>query len=308
MTEPAAPTDRSDAPRKLGSLNLQTLRTFVAVAECNSFSRAAGLLNVSQPTVSFQIANIESLFGVVLFHRRPRLALTSAGRELFNRTRIILSRIEDLELSLDELSMLQRGQISIGFSAPRCAMTLVSRFMRAHPAIDVRTATGNTNDLIGQLEEHRIDIAVVSLLEPPDNLGSQLIEPVRLCVWLPKDHDLAGRPSLGLEELTTLPLVMREPGSVTRTAFERACVKRELKPQARFNVQGREAVREAVAAGIGVGLVFNTEADHDDRIACVPIANPSIIGGTYLIYLSEMLELPPVRALLELAAGGPASA
>ena len=297
-----------DSRRKLGGLNLQSLRTFFTVAECNSFSRAANLLNVSQPTVSFQIANMETLFGITLFHRRPKLELTAVGRELFNRARIILSRIDDLELSLDELQMLQRGQLSLGFSAPRLALTMVSQFMQAYPAIDVRTVSANTNQLIEHLEQYRIDMAVVGLLEPLENVGCQLIEPVHLSVWLPRDHALAGRTSLGLEEVASLPMVLREQGSVTRSAFERACVKRDLKPQIRLQVQGREAVRESVAAGIGVGVIFNTEAAHDERICHVPIVNPSISAGTYLIYLHEMRELPAVQAMLDLAAGIPGPA
>lgn len=297
-----------DVRRKLGGLNLQSLRTFQTVAEHNSFSRAASLLNVSQPTVSFQISNMESLFGITLFHRRPRLELTTVGRELLNRTRIILSRIDDLEVSLDELQMLQRGQLSLGFSAPRRALVLVARFMQAYPAIEVRTIAANTHELVEHLEQYRIDMAVVGLLEPLENIGCQLIEPIRLSVWLPKDHPLAGRPSLGLEEVASLPLVLREQGSVTRSAFERACIKRDIKPQVRLQVHGREAVREAVAAGIGVGVIFNTEAAHDDRIRHVPIVNPSITAGTYLIYLNEMLGLPAVQAMLDLAAGAPGSA
>ena len=290
---------KRESKRDIGGLSLQVLRTFVTVADTGSFSNTAKLLDVSQPTVSLHIANIEETFGVVLFHRRPRPELTAIGREICNRARLILGRVSELETSLDQLKLLERGQLTIGISAPRLGLSLLADFMRAFPSVAVRTVSGNSDDLLDQLEQNRIDAAVVALLDPIDSIGYTLVEDIHLCAWLPVDHPLAGREALSLTEVADLPLVMREMGSVTRRLFERDCARADLTPQVRLQVHSRESVREAVAAGIAAGVVFNSEADADSRVTSVPIA-PKITAGTYVVYLKEMSDLPTVKGLLDL--------
>jgi DNA-binding transcriptional LysR family regulator len=248
-----------------------------------------------------QIANIEETFGVILFHRRPRPELTTIGREICNRARIILGRVAELETSLDQLKLLERGQLAIGISAPRLGLSLLAEFMRAFPAVAVRTVSGNSDDLLEQLEQNRIDAAVVALLDPIEHSGCKLVEHIHLCAWLPVDHPLVGRQSLSLAEVGKLPLVMRESGSVTRRLFERACAREGVTPQVRLQVHSRESVREAVAAGIAAGVVFNSEADADSRVTSVPI-HPQINAGTYIVYLKEMTDLPTVKGLLNIVA------
>lgn len=292
---------KREGKRDIGGLSLQVLRTFVTVADTGSFSNTAKLLDVSQPTVSLQIANIEETLGVTLFHRRPRPELTTIGREVCNRARIILGRVSELETSLDQLKLLERGQLTLGISAPRRGLSLLAEFMRAFPSVAVRTVSGNSDDLLEQLEQNRIDAAVLALPDPIDTMGCALVEDIHLCAWFPVNHPLARRDALSLAEVIDLPLVMRETGSVTRRLFERACERAALTPQVRLQVHSRESVREAVAAGIAAGVVFNSEADADSRVTSVPIV-PRIQAGTYLVYLKEMTDLPTVKSLLDLVA------
>lgn len=295
-----APPKR-EGKRDIGALSLQVLRTFVTVADTGSFSNAAKILSISQPTVSMQIANIEEILGVTLFHRRPRPELTTIGREVCNHARIILGRVGELETGIDQLKMLERGHLAIGISAPRTGLFLLAEFMRAFPSVVVRTVSGNSDDLLEQLEQNRIDAAIVGLLDPIENMGCSLLEDIHLCAWLPVDHPLTGQKSLSLSDVVAMPMVMRESGSVTRRLFESACTKLELTPQIRLNVHSRESVREAVAAGIGIGIVFSSESNFDSRVAPIPI-EPKIFAGTYIVHLKEMSDLPTVQGLLQLVA------
>ena len=290
---------KQESKRDMGGLSLQVLRTFVTVADTGSFSNTARLLNVSQPTVSWQIANIEETFGVILFHRRPRPVLTTIGREICNRARIILGRVNDLETSLGQLKLLERGQLTIGISAPRLGLSILAQFMLDFPSVLVRTVSGNSDDLLDQLEQNRIDAAIVGLLDPVDDFDCTLIENIHLCAWLPVDHPLAGREAFSLAEVVSLPLVMRESGSVTRRLLERACAKAGLTPQIKLQVHSRESVREAVAAGIAAGVVFNSEANSDSRVKSVAI-EPRISAATYLVYLKEMADLAAVQGLINI--------
>jgi DNA-binding transcriptional LysR family regulator len=91
---------------------------------------------------------------------------------------------------------------------------------------------------------------------------------------------------------------MREAGSMTRAMLERAFAARGLSPQVRLEVGSREAAREAVAAGIGIGVVLDGELGEDGRLAPVPIQAPPILGSVYAVALPESLGLPAVRAFI----------
>ncbi len=290
---------KKDGKRGLGALSLQVLRTFVTVAETGSFSNAAKQLEIAQPTVSFQIASVEEMLGATLFHRRPKPELTSVGRDVYTRVRIILSRVNELEASLDQFKQLELGQIRIGISAPRCALSLIGMFMRDHPGVDVHTIAGNSDDLLRLLEQNRIDIAIAGLPQAVTDFNCRLIEAIHLCAWLPAGDALAGRSAIDLETLATLPLVMREQGSITRRIFESACAEKGLTPDVRLTIHSRESVREAVAAGVGAGIVFNSEANFDSRVSFIPI-EPQLVAGTYLIYPETLCDLPAVRAFVDL--------
>ena len=130
--------------RREGGLSIGALRTFVAVVDAGSFSKAAIVLGVTQPNVSNQITAMEQICGFRLLNRRSQTqSLTDSGRDIYVRARIVLSRMADLETAANMFSNLRRGQLSIGFSSPTAALGAISRFMRAYPDIEVQTRTGN---------------------------------------------------------------------------------------------------------------------------------------------------------------------
>ena len=298
---PKTPHPLADWPRA-AALNVQTLRTFVSVIEHQSFSKAAIALKVSQPTISFQIANLEEACGVRLLNRRPTLSLTDVGREFYVHTRIILGRFDELFLEIDAFKQLQRGRLSVGFSAPRCTMRLLAEFTAKRPGITLRTVAGNTQFLLAELEQGRIDIAVVGLERPDPKFACHRVEELSLCTWAPTGHPLAARDQVRLRELADHPLIIREPGSMTRSLFEDACRDQDFTPAYRMEIAGREGVREAVAAGLGLSVVLNTEADHDERVTFVPIGDVVRRAGTYVVHVLEMSAIPAIGDMVGLCA------
>ena len=288
--------------RREGGISLAALRCFVAVAEGGSLSRAAELLGISQPTVSVTLAGLERAAGTLLLHRRPRLLLTDAGRDMLVRARLVLSRMQELEGSVSAFRSLSRGSLAIGFSTPAFAMPMLARFLRDHPGIGVRTRLGNTAALLQALAACEIEVAVTTLIDPPDGLSCTAIAEQRLVACLPRD---AARRRITLDQLAQGPLVLREPGSMTRLMLERAFAAAGLAPQVRLEVGSREAAREAVAAGIGIGVVLDGELGEDGRLIAVPIEGPPIAGTVQAVALPESLDLPAVRAFI--AAGGHAA-
>jgi DNA-binding transcriptional LysR family regulator len=281
--------------RREGAISLAALRCFVAVAESGSLSRAADLLEISQPTVSVTLAGLERAAGTLLLHRRPRVALTDAGRDMLVRARLVLSRMQELEGSASAFRGLSRGSLSVGFSTPAFAMPMIAAFLRDHPGIALRTRLGNTSGLLDALGGCEIEVAVMTLVDPAEGMACTKLADQRLVACMP----LGDAPQrLSLEQLAAGPLVLREDGSMTRLMLERALAARGLTPRVRLEVGSREAAREAIAAGIGIGVVLDGELGGDARLVAVPIEAPPIRGGVYAVALPESLELPAVGAFI----------
>ena len=288
--------------RKLQGISLQALVIFSTVVEVESFSQAAEKLGVSQPTISFQIGGLEAWCGVRLFHRKPKLALTDVGREFYLHTRLILNRVDELIQTLEHSHALKTGQVSIGYSGTRCALPLIGQFMARHPSIRVRTTTGNTRHLLQELNNCQIDIALLALDDPPQDVLARLVRKEDVCILVPVTHRLARKRTVKLAEVIANPIVTREPGSMTRALFEKACLLGGHRPRNILEVAGKDGMREAVAANIGIGISLASEVGDDQRLAGIKISDANVSGGTYIVYLKENADLPAVRSLVEIAA------
>lgn len=292
-------SDQPTALRREGGITLSSLRAFAAVAEAKSVSGAARLLGVSQPSVSIQLAALEQACGVLLFRRKPQFVLTEVGQELFVRARLILSRVSEFEASALELRDVSRGRLSIGLSTPHVAMPLIAGFTARHPAVSITTKIGNTTTLLDDIARCRIDIGMMTLTGPVAPFACTLISAPRLAVCLPSDDPMAARPAVRASELAGRAFILREEGSLTRQVLEAAFAADGLTLNIRLVLGSREAMKEAVAARLGLGALFEGEAGHDTRLAIVPFVSLPCSTGVYAVSLKESLEIPAVRAFVD---------
>ena len=291
--------------RRESGITLSALRTFVTVVDAGSFSKAAQDLGVSQPSVSIQLNSLERACNVLLLHRRPRLELTDAGRDLLVRARLIISRLEEFEGSVNELRALKRGRLSVGLSGPHVVMPLLAGFVEKHPSILLSTRIGNTSTLLADVAQCRIDVGIVAMAEEVPALSCTRIVDLQLALCVRRDHALAKRRVVRPRLLSTMPFIMREEGSVTRQIAERVFAASRVKPDIRLEVTGREAMKEAIVAGLGIGVLFAHETDGDSRLVAVEFADAPASAGIYAVALKESLDIPVVGAFIEhLAAHG----
>jgi len=284
--------------RREGAISLNALRCFAAVVEGGSISRAAEILGLSQPTISVTLTGLERACGTLLLHRRPRLALTDAGQDLLARARLVLGRMDELEETMRQSRELRRGSINIGLSTPAHAMPCIAAMMATYPELRVRTRLGNTNGLLEALAACEIEVAIMTLTRPVEGMSCTLLVSQRLIACVPAS---APRAAISLKELAEGPLVLREPGSMTRAMMEAAFAAQNLSGRIALEVGSREAAREAVAAGIGISVVLDGEAWQDQRLLAVPILGEPIAGGVYALALPESLDLPAIRAFIALS-------
>lgn len=298
-------SERAGRRRESSGLSIGALRAFVAVVDLGSFSRAAAELGVSQPNISNQIIALEQACGLRLLHRRSQnQSLTDAGRELYTRARLVISRMRDFETAANLFSSLKRGRIVIGYSTPPVAMTLIGHYMRTYTDIEVVVRHGNTEALRSDLQDCRVDVAIMSLMDPDPALSCHLIASQGLNLLVPSGHPFAGRSDIAASELAGLALIAREDGSVTRTLSEMALAAAGAAFAPVLTVESREAVKEAAANGVGLGFILDGEIGEDARLKALPVRGLTRRVGVYAVALRESLEIPAVSAFARLAQSG----
>lgn len=250
-------------------LNLQALRAFAAVVEHASFSRAALALRVSQPAVSRAVAVLEREAGAALLERLPRtVRVTEAGAALYAHARVIFGAERTAEEELHGLRGLDRAALHIGASttiATYLLPPLLAAFAQAHPNVALRVTSANTHDVAALLLEHAVDVALV---EGPVRDRRIVVAPWRadeLVVICGRHHALAARKKVPTSALAAELFILRESGSGTRDVVDEALRRHRLAFRRTLEVGSTEAIKQTVAAGLGISIV--SAAAAADQIA-----------------------------------------
>ncbi len=284
------------------SINHAQLRAFHAVATEGSFTKAARLLNVTQPTCSQEVKALEEAHGVRLFERSRRgVTLTEVGASLFAVTRRLFAAEQEAVELLAGVRRLEGGALAVGADGPIHAMPLLAAFTRLHPGPRVTLSVGNTPTLLAQLLETRLDVVVLADVPGDSRL---FVAPIRrdpVKALAPRGHRFARQRAVSIKDLAGERLVLREPGSVTRRLVERALADADVTPTATLDIQSREAVIEAVACGLGIGFVSAAEFSGDPRLALLPIVGAQVEMDEFVVCLRERRRLAVVRAFLDVA-------
>ena len=239
-------------------LTLRQLDILEAVARCGSFSAASVELHLTQPAVSMQIKQLESALGLPLFEQiGKRIHLTGAGRETLESARAIHRELINLEHSLAGLQGLQGGSLTVSVASTASYFTarLMALFRERHPEVKVSLNVVNRETLLKHLADNSIDLALMG--QPPEghDLAARPFMDNPLVVIAAPNHPLAGEKAIPLARLAGEPYVGREEGSGTRVAVERVFAEHGLTLKAAMEMNKNEAIKQAVEAGLGLGVV-----------------------------------------------------
>ncbi len=276
------------------------LRAFHAVATAQSFTEAARALGVSQPAVSMQVRALEEAYGVELLARgRHGVAPTELGLALLEATRPIFALEAEAAELLRQAGALLGGHLRVGADAPFLVVPLLAAFRKQHPEVALSLSLGNSSQVLRDLLDGRSEVAVLSDRADDPRLFAVAASKSRQVVVVGSEHPWARRRGLRLRDLEGAPMVMREEGSATRRSFAAALRGARVKPSIVMELGSREAIHEAVAAGLGAGVVIEAELGHDARLTALPILDASIEHVEYVVCLAERRRLRMVRAFFE---------
>ena len=278
-------------------MTISLLRAFHLVAEAQSFTKAARDAGLSQPTLSAQVRKLEALHGVSLFNRRGRsVQLTPLGQNLAQVTTRLFAAADEAQALLAGAEVVRRGHLRIAADSATHVMPILARLKRRHPAVTFSLTIANSAEVLARVLDYAADIGVAARRSTDPRLHSLPLKQDRLVVFTARDHPWATRSRIRVEEIEGQDLVIREPGSVTRELFETRLAEAGVKPAAMIEVQSREAVREAVLAGFGIGVVFASESDTS--IHTIDVDGTDLTVGEDVLCLEEHRRLPLIRAFL----------
>jgi aminoethylphosphonate catabolism LysR family transcriptional regulator len=278
------------------------LRAFHLVAEAGSFSLAARTAGLSQPTLSAQVRALEAGYAVDLFDRRGRgVRMTPTGQSLLTLTTRLIAAEEEARALLTGGRALTRGHLRVSADSAYHVMPILAELKRLHPGLTFTLKIDNSAAVLDHLTEHGADIAVMAKMTSDPSIHSMKLREDRLVLFVTQDHPWARRRRIRLGELTGRDIVVRERGSITREVFEERLAQAGVVPKSLTEVQTREAVREAVAAGFGIGVVFDSEFGTDARFHAIEVSDSDLSVGEYVVCLQERRRLPVVRAFLNVA-------
>ncbi len=284
-------------------MNLAQLRAFHAVARFGTFSAAAQALAVSQPAITQHVRALEDAIGSRLFHRRGSgVELTADGSDLLVHVSQMIKGLEDISARLDSGRHLRTGHLALGFCSPHVTMPLIRRFRAAYPGVRLDMRLHNSRHLLDLARQMRIDLAILTLACPESDLVCHRLVDQRVLLVVPSDHPWAGRPEIDIAELAGQPFVLREQGSMTQQIFDSGLAARGIEIQAELMVASREAAKEAVAAGIGLGVVLDRELGEDGRLVGVTIAGAELAAAEYIVAHPDVSHLGAVREFIALSA------
>lgn len=256
---------------------LKQLKVFLAVASHENVSMAAEELAMSQSAASTALKELEQRFDVVLFDRvGKRLQLNEQGALLRPQAAALLSQAEQIESSLIRHSDV--GEVKVGATLTignYVAIGIMAAFIQDHPSAQVELDVENTQAIASKVRNFELDIGLIEgELQEPD-LDVQYWRDDTLSVFCSPQHPLAKKKELSDADLKQADWIVREKGSGTRQAFDRAMSGMLSEIILRLELQHTEGIKRAVEAGLGIGCLSElTLQDAFKRGTLVPLLAP----------------------------------
>lgn len=288
-------------------MNLRHLEIFCTVVECESFSRAAEQLIMTQPAVSMHVQAVERHFGIQLLERRHRRTiLTEAGRAVHRWAVEALKTEAETRRIVDELKHVEWGRVVVGASMSVGSYLLppiLSRFKRAHPGAEIVVRLGDRDEVCADVLAGRVDCAVLIAREIPPGLEVEVVGTDEMVIICALSHRLAHRKRVSMSELAHEAFILAPRGSSYRKVIDDLLAEHGLKNlRVAMELDGSEGLKRGVQQGLGLGVALRSglewELEHG-VVAEVAVADARLQVEMGLIYHPTQRESPMVQGFRE---------
>jgi DNA-binding transcriptional LysR family regulator len=299
---PQAPT-QLDLDR---AVTLRQLRTFKTVADLSSFSLAAQRLKLSQPSVSYQVKELEETLGVPLLDRLgKRVQLTEAGSLMYGYARRMLEVLDDAAVAIEEMRGIKRGNLRVGASTTVGIYLLpaaLGAFKKLHPGLVISLEIGTRARVQEQVLNNELDLAVVGPVLTDTELAIIPFLTDELVVVAPAGHPLAKKSGLSLKDIAREPFIMREAASGSRWSLEKAARKAGARLTVAMELGSNGAIKHAVESGLGLAVISRYACALEvssGRLVELDVSGFPIRRDWHIVHLRKRRLPASVRAFIE---------
>ncbi len=287
-------------------MNLHHLRYFLAVARMESFTRAAGELHVTQPTVSSGISELERSMGVKLFNRGSRhVSLTLEGRTLVTYAMQVQDLIEEAEDRLNRKDILPGEGFQFGATDAAVVYLLpdiLKAYMSAHPEVELSVQVAPSRYLVDDLLLNRSEFAVISLpFSHPKVDTIPLYEDAMPLVVNPT-HPFTKAKSVTLHDVAREPLILFHSDSVSRKIVDEKFAEAGISPVVIMELSSPEAMRKLVEIGVGISFLpalTVQESLDDGTLKAIPVKGVEFNRSIGMAWRRGRYFGPAIRYLLD---------
>jgi len=287
-------------------MDVRDLQVFLSVARHLNFTRAGEEVNLSQPSVSVRMRQLERDLGSKLFEQLgKKIALTEAGNLLVPYASRVIAAMDDARDAIDELQGLERGSLRIGASTTP-GMYLIPRtvahFKRRYPKIEIHLAVKDTRQIEEGVIRNELDFGFVGGHLAGDEVDVVPWMTDDLVLIVPLGHRLAGKRIVKPEDLSSEKFILREQGSATRAIVASHLRKYRIEAQAVMEMANPESVKKAVQNGLGIAFIsaFAVESELKAKtLRAVKIKNLEIRRELKIVYRKDKHLSPAAKAFLD---------
>lgn len=286
-------------------MDLQSLNIFIQVAELNSFTKAGETLGYSQPTVSFQIKQLEKELGVQLFDRIGHtISLTEAGREVLSYAQQIYQISNDM-LAVDKNKKDIGGTVRIAMADSLCSPLIMegfATFKAEYPNISLNVKTAGTGDLYNLLDHNEADF-VCTMDTPIHNAQYRIVNEEKIAVnfVVSKENPLADKAKVTVQDLLGQSFILTEKGMSYRRLLDEEMAKNSLEINPVLEMGNADIICQLVAKNLGISFLpdYVTEkAVKGGEIIRIKVENFNVSVWNQLIYHRDKWVSAPMKAVM----------
>ncbi|MBQ7891993.1 MAG: LysR family transcriptional regulator [Erysipelotrichaceae bacterium] len=287
-------------------MDLRNLYTFIQVAELSSFTKAADKLGYSQPTISFQIKQLEQELQTPLFERIGHtVSLTNKGKELLHYAQRIYQLMEEMNTSNQKDEVLQ-GNLRIGMADSLCHPIIVknfANFKEQYPNISLTISTASTTELYKLLDRNEVDV-ICTMDQRVYNTNYKVISEEKMHAHLvcSIDHNFANKASISFEELLNEPFLLTEKGVSYRRIFDEALAKENYEIQPILEISNPDYICQLIESNMGLSFLpdyVTQDAIKNKKVVQLPLNNVNAELWKLIVIHKDKWVSPQLQVLLD---------
>jgi DNA-binding transcriptional LysR family regulator len=290
-------------------LDIHQLEIFTKVAELKSFSRAAQEMYLTQPTISQHMSSLESHLGTKLFDRLGKeVALTKAGEILYRYAKQITALRGEAQQAIGHFLGKKSGHLVLGASTipgEYILPPLLGQFIKQYPGIRTTLRIGDTEEIVDELLNNTIELGIIGAKITHSRLKYTPFVEDELIIVVPKGHQWWRKTSVGVQDLTDEPFIMREAGSGTRISMEKRLHELGIAADSLniiAEVGSTTAVKQAIKANLGISLISERAVEEEIKLKLlkkIPIKKAKFTRTFFIIRDKKRTASPLCEALIQ---------